>query len=180
MDPTTTAEARSTTGRAGAIYAVRRIALDAIAAARGGGRPVLSSVRASKEDVEHLFITATQLRSLARVDVRKWVGEFGDIRIGVGSVHGRVSTLLGLGPAANASDPALVCEIESGETVLVEGGTVEHTGRLPPSGRGVEWAGRDIATLDVNALYRWVEASVWERSALPPSRRSGAARQEGG
>lgn len=132
----------------------------------------------SNADVERVFIAATQLRSVARVDVRTWVGGLDEIRIGVGSVHGRVSTLLGLGGPSSASDPALVCEIESGETVLLEGGVVEHAGRLTPSGRGVEWEGSEAPTLDVNALYRWIEASVWERSALPSSRPDPA--REGG
>ncbi|MFO0613283.1 MAG: hypothetical protein U0414_11870 [Polyangiaceae bacterium] len=164
--------------RPGAIYALDADALDAMVGSRGGGRPVLSTPPASPR----VFVSAAELKMLALVDVRAWVGEIGGtparaedarfspasdrgIRIGVASIQGRLSTLLRIG-ARTTTAPALVCEIESGETVLIEGGQVEATGRFPLRGSGVSWEGQVVSILDVNALYRWVEASVWERSAL--------------
>ncbi len=124
-----------------------------------------------------MFLSATDVKMFAVVDVRAWVGEIGHVRIGVAAIQGRVSTLLRLGDdlsGPSVAKPALVCEIDSGDTVLLEGGAVERTGRFPAPLGGlsgsVSWAGSEIPILDVSALYRWIEASVWERSALTKER----------
>lgn len=171
-----------TTGgeRSGAIYVIGVAAHRAISAGRVGGRRVLSTAkREHTQEPAPVFISTTELRSLARVDVRVWVGELDDIRIGVGSIGGRVSTLLRLGDGARPTDPALVCELESGETVLLEGGAVAHAGRVPATRHGVLWDEKEASILDVNALYRWVEASVWERSALRTSDAASSSRERG-
>lgn len=123
-----------------------------------------------------MFLSAADVKMLAVVDVRAWVGEIGHVRIGVAAIQGRVSTLLQLGRdlQPTVAKPALVCELESGDTVVLEGGSVERTGRFPSSfgrdGAAIAFAGSELPILDVNALYRWIEASVWERSALTRER----------
>lgn len=146
--------------------------------ARGGGRAVLSRAPAAtgpEDGSATVFLSAADVKMVAVVDVRAWVGDIGHVRIGVAAIQGRVSTLLRLGRdlQQTAAKTALVCELESGDTVLLEGGAVERTGRFSsfvgPSA-AVSWRGVDIPILDVNALYRWIEASVWERSALTRER----------
>ena len=106
-----------------------------------------------------MFLSAADVKMLAVVDVRAWVGEIGHVRIGVAAIQGRVSTLLRLGRdlQPTVAKPALVCELESGDTVLLEGGAVERTGRFPVSAGpapAVSWGGVEIPVLDVNALYQ--------------------------
>jgi hypothetical protein len=140
--------------------------------------PALSHEGAAKHDV---FVSASELTMIVVPQTRAWVGEVGRVRIGVGSVAGRVLTLLSLGDAGageasaapgthvNTSTigSALLCETETGEPLLIEGGVVRAVGSFSEAeGGSVLWSGELVARLPITELVRWIEKQVWERSAL--------------
>jgi hypothetical protein len=128
-----------------------------------------------------VFISASELKMIALVETRTWVGSVGAIRIGVSAIPGRVVTLLRIEgdepaalrdalegwPGSLTSGASLLAEIESGEPMILEGGSVRAVGRFEELGASaVTWNDEIIERLDLTALYRWIEKQVWERSAL--------------
>jgi hypothetical protein len=136
---------------------------------------VLPSLREARElapvlstDGAKRFVAASDVEMLVLVEKRSWVAEVGGVSVGVGTVHGRVLTLLRIGTdrgSVSGSDgAALLCRTDSGETFLIEGGSVDKVDRFFSDGDTcITWEGERIERLDVTALYRWLEKHLWER-----------------
>jgi hypothetical protein len=118
-----------------------------------------------------VFISAEECKTVVMLHTRSWVSEVEGIRIGLGALPGRVVTLLSFSSDGRSHDStssgALLCETESGEALLLEGGRIEEVGRFSAEEKGaVRWRGALVDRLDVSTFYRGIEKQVWERSAL--------------
>lgn len=119
------------------------------------------------------FVTATDVKMIVLVEKRSNIADTGDVAIGVGSVHGRILSLITLlgtpHPAMNEplSPGALLCETDGGQPFLLDGGAVRGVGMFPRIDEAtILFEGERVGRLDTTAFYRAIEQRVWERSAL--------------
>ena len=135
-----------------------------------------------------LFLSASEARVIVELRAHTMVDRALGIGIGVAAVLGQLSTLLDLDPDPSRShgEPKSValgvfCEIESGEGILLVGGSVLATGLFPMAGdQAIAFQSERIEIFSVASFYRKIETSIWERRALTPLARPPASRRSEG
>ena len=137
----------------------------------GALTPLLAPIEGTSSRLR--FISATDVKMLVLIERRSTIAETAGVAIGVGSVHGRilsVITLMGTLDAAEghlASPGALLCETDGGQPFLLDGGAVRGVGSFPATDdETILFEGERVGRLDATAFYRAIEKRVWERSAL--------------
>lgn len=90
--------------------------------------------------------------------------------VGLVLTEDRVATVLQVGSLG--SEHMIVCQIDGGSVALA-GARVVATGVFSGDDEGVEWQGMRAEGLDVRALTREAEASIWRASGLGGEEKQG-------
>lgn len=135
-----------------------------------------------------LFLGANEARVIVELRAHTMVDRALGVGIGVAAVLGQLATLLHLDPDPSRShdEPKSIalgvfCEIESGEGILLVGGSVLATGLFPMADdQAISFQSERIEIFSVASFYRKIETSIWERRALTPLARPPASRRSEG
>ncbi len=133
-----------------------------------------------------MFVSASEARVIVELRAHTMVDQALGIGIGVAAVTGKLATLLDLDPTrTGAGDKsnrhAVLCELDSGEGILLVGVSVLATGLFAEeAGPTVAFESERLEIFSVANLYRKVEMRIWESRALSPHTRPPASRRSDG